>query len=99
MGLPEEDLPHFPVYAAEALATELDQLASKLETAIGARSRAGNNLPEFQGAVAEQFRSDLHGHVGAVNDLVARFRGTAGQLRDAVADHHELRRRLVTHAA
>jgi hypothetical protein len=42
---PEEDLPQFPVAAAEALAALLDQLATNLGDATARRSEAGNNLP------------------------------------------------------
>lgn len=95
MGIPEEDLPQFPVYAAESLAGELERLATKLEEMISARALAGNNLPEFQCTVAEQFRSDLSAHGGNVADVVARFRRTAGSLRDAVAEHREARRQML----
>lgn len=98
MGFPEEDLPQFPVHAAEALADQLDDLATKLENAIEARARAGNNLPEFQGTVAEQFREDLGRHEGDIGDIVERFRRTARRLRDAVEEHSESRQRLMSMA-
>jgi hypothetical protein len=96
---PEEDLPQFPVVAAEALATLLDQLATNLEDAIAARSQAGNNLPEFEGTVADQYRTDLGNHEGDVADVVERFRSTAGRLRDAVIEHQEDRQRMLTGSA
>jgi hypothetical protein len=95
MALPEEDLPQFPVGAAEALADELDELATKLAQAAEARATAGADLPEFQGAVAAQFRLDLQAHTTAAGDVVARFRQTAGALRDAVEEHRAARRQIL----
>lgn len=95
MSFPEEDLPQFPAHLAESLADQLVDLASKLEHAVEARARAGSDLPEFQGRVADQFREDLDRHVGAAADLVERFRLTAGRLRDAVGEHWEARRRMI----
>jgi len=98
MPLPEDDLPQFPVGAAEALADELDGLATTLAQAAEARSAAGADLPEFQGAVATQYRLDLQANGTAVADVVARFRLTAGALRDAVDEHHAARERILATA-
>lgn len=98
MPLPQEDLPQFPVAAAEALAAELDELATKLAQAAEARATAGADLPEFQGAVAVQYRLDLQANTTAVGDVVARFRLTAGALRDAVDEHHAARRQILATA-
>lgn len=95
---PEEDLPQFPVAAAEALAALLDQLATNLGDATARRSEAGNNLPEFEGTVADQYRTDLGTHEGDVTEVIERFRTTAGRLRDAVEDHRDARQRMLTGA-
>jgi hypothetical protein len=96
MRVPEEDLPQFPVAAAEALAAELDRLAGQLEAAVEARVRAGSDLPEFRGAVADQFRADLDAHGRAASDVVDQFRQTAGRLRDAVEEHRQYRRHVLS---
>jgi hypothetical protein len=96
MGLPEEDLPQFPVAAAESLAAELDRVASHLEAAAEARVRAGSDLPEFRGAVADQYRVDLDAHGRAAGDVVDQFRQTAGRLRDAVEEHRQYRRHVLS---
>ena len=96
MRAPEEDLPQFPVAAAEALAAELDRLAAQLEAAAEARVRAGSDLPEFQGAVADRYRVDLDAHGRAARDVVDQFRRTAGRLRDAVEEHRHYRRHVLS---
>jgi hypothetical protein len=95
MGLPEEDLPQFPVAAAEALAGELDRIADALEQMIDARGRAGRDLPEFRGGVADQFRLDLDTHARDVAGVLDELRGTASRLRSAIDDHRTDRRRLL----
>jgi hypothetical protein len=95
MGVEAQDLPQFPVDAAETLAAELDRLAGKLEDMAQARVSAGTNLPEFQGNVADQFREDLDAHADDIADVVARFRTTAGRLRDAISEHNEDKRQAV----
>lgn len=95
MAFPEEDLPQFPVAAAESLAGELDRLAGKLEEMIEARATAGETLTEFEGAVADQFREDLAAHEGDVGDIIERFRRTAGNLRDAVEEHDRARSEMM----
>jgi hypothetical protein len=95
---PEEDLSQFPVVAAEALAALLDQLATNLDDATAARSQAGSNLGEFEGTVADQYRTDLGTHEGEVTEVIERFRTTAGRLRDAVEDHRDDRQRMLTGA-
>jgi hypothetical protein len=96
---PEEDLPQFPVVAAEALAALLEQLATYLDDATAARSRAGNDLPEFEGTVADQYRTALGNHGGEVTEVIERFRTTAGRLRDAVEDHYDDRQQMLTGAS
>ena len=95
MGVEPGDLPQFPVNVAETLAAELDRLAGKLDDMAEARVSAGTNLPEFHGNVADQFREDLNAHAGDVADVAARFRTTAGSLRDAVSEHNEDKRQAV----
>jgi hypothetical protein len=95
MGVEPADLPQFPVNAAESLAAELDWVAGKLDDMAEARVRAGTNLPEFQGNVADQFREDVNAHARDIADVVARFRTTAGSLRDAVSEHNEDKRQAV----
>lgn len=96
MRVPEEDLPQFPTAAAEALAAELDRVASQLEAAVEARVRAGSDLPEFQGTFAEQYRADLDAHGRAARDVVDQFRQTASRLRDAVDEHSQYRRHVLS---
>jgi hypothetical protein len=93
---PEEDLPQFPVATAEVLAALLEQLATNLDDATAARSQAGGNLPEFEGTVADQYRTDLGTHEGEVTEIIERFRTTAGRLRDAIEDHDDDRQRMLT---
>jgi hypothetical protein len=95
MGVEPGDLPQFPVNAAETLAAELDRLAGKLDDMAEARVSAGTNLPEFQGNIADQFREDLNAHAGDIADVAARFRTTAGRLRDAISEHNEDKRQAV----
>jgi hypothetical protein len=96
MGFPEEDMPQFPVGAARALAGELDSVANDLESMIEARAGAAGGLTEFQGGVADQFRSDLNLHELAVAGVVEDLRLAAGRLRGAIDDHHAERRRILT---
>jgi hypothetical protein len=95
MGVEPGDLPQFPVNIAETLAAELDRVAGKLDDMAQARLSAGTNLPEFQGNVADQFRDDLNAHAGDIADVTARFRTTAGRLRDAISEHNEAKRQAV----
>lgn len=99
MGVPEEDLPHFPAAAAEALAAELDRVAGDLEQMLELRARAGGSLPEFQGTTAEQYRRDLDTYTRDVAGTIDDLHQTARRLRAAAADNRADRRRLLTLAA
>jgi hypothetical protein len=92
MGIPEEDRSKFPVWTANDLADELDRLAGLLDTANGARSQAGQNVPDFKGVYADKYHQDLSAHVTQVGDTIAQFRRTAGALRDAIEQYHATRR-------
>ena len=84
---PPDDRPIFPTQLAEELAAELIRLASRLEDANTARARARGNLPEFQCTVADDYREAVSSHLEQATGAVERLRRTAGQLRDAIADH------------
>jgi hypothetical protein len=91
MAIPEEDLPKFPVIAAEALAGEFKRLADRLDKAIKAQHDAGVDLPEFQGAVADVYRTDLARHVDYAGGVIEAYRHAEGRIRDAVAKHRATR--------
>jgi hypothetical protein len=84
---PPDDRPIFPTQLAEELAAELIRLASRLEEANTARSRARDSLPEFQCTAADDYREAIRSHLRQATDAVELLRRTAGQLRDAIADH------------
>jgi hypothetical protein len=84
---PPGDRPIFPTHLAEELATELIRLASRLEDANTARARARDDLPEFQCTAADDYRESVSSHLEQATDAVELLRRTAGQLRDAIADH------------
>lgn len=92
MVIPEADRSQFPVSADRELTEELDRLAGLLTTAIEARATAGRNLPDFKGAYADKYQTDLGGHSTQVGDMITMLRRTAGNLRRAVEKHqHDTR--------